>query len=258
MSISLGIIGGTGLDQWPGLRVLESHAVDTPYGQPSDALTIGELAGERVAFLARHGAQHHLAPHRVNYRANVWALHGLGVRRLLAVNAVGGITARMRPRTLVVPHQIIDYTLDRVSSYCDTDPPRAVRHVDFSEPYTERLRQGLLRAARELNIELVDGGVYGVTQGPRLETIAEIARMARDGCDLVGMTAMPEAVLARELDMDYVSLAPVANWAAGCSERGVGVPGPIIELDEIYANLDAARACIPRLVNHWLGLLPSD
>ena len=246
MPIDLAIIGGTGLYDFPGLENVEKHAVDTPFGATSDAITLGELGAHRVAFLARHAVGHSIPPHRINYRANVWALHHLGAKRVLGINAVGGIRAGMGPRSLVVPDQIIDYTHGRLSSFCDVDGAK-VEHVDFTEPYNAKLRNGLLAAAGRAGIVVVGGGCYGATQGPRLETAAEIARMRRDGCDLVGMTGMPEAVLARELDIDYACLALVANWAAGCGDQAE------ISLPEIFANLVAATAQVPPIISALLS-----
>ncbi|MBN8726104.1 MAG: S-methyl-5'-thioinosine phosphorylase [Xanthomonadales bacterium] len=240
-AIDVALVGGTGLYHFPGLEAVERHAVDTPYGPPSDALVIGQLGERRIAFLARHGESHTIPPHRVNYRANIWALHHLGARRVIGINAVGGIRADMGPRALVLPDQIIDYTHDRLTSYCDVAGAE-VRHIDFSEPYSARLRAELMGAAAAAGIPLLDGGCYGATQGPRLETRAEIARLRRDGCDLVGMTGMPEAALARELELDYACIAVVANWAAGCGEEAE------ISLPEIFANLEAATAQVPPLI----------
>jgi 5'-methylthioinosine phosphorylase len=198
-----------------------------------------------VAFLARHGERHSLPPHRVNYRANLWALHSLGARRVIGVNAVGGIRADMGPRVIVVPDQLIDYTHGRFTSFCDMDGAE-VKHIDFSEPYTLALRAQLLAAARRAGIAAVDGGCYGATQGPRLETRAEVARMKRDGCDLVGMTGMPEAALARELELEYACLALVANYAAGCGDEAE------ISIEEIFAHLAAATAQVPVLLEALL------
>ena len=241
MSLDLAIIGGTGLYAFPGLQNVRRESLATPFGATSGKFVLGTLAGKHVAFLARHGEAHTLAPHRVNYRANVWALHHLGARRMLGVNAVGGITARMGPRVLAVPDQIIDYTHGRLDSFCDVEGAK-VEHVDFTEPYSASLRAALLAAAARAEIAVVDGGCYGATQGPRLETRAEIARLRRDGCDLVGMTGMPEAALARELGVDYACLSLVANWAAGCADE------MSISLPEIFANLEAATAQVPPIV----------
>jgi 5'-methylthioinosine phosphorylase len=237
--IALAIIGGTGLYAFPGLTDVERREVRTRWGAPSAPIVTGTIAGKRVSFLARHGESHSFAPHRINYRANIAALHELGVRRVVGVNAVGGIRADMGPRALVVPDQLIDYTWGRPSSFCDAEG-EAVLHVDFSEPYAAPLRADLLAAARAAGVAVVDGGCYAATQGPRLETNAEIERLRRDGCDLVGMTGMPEAALARELDIEYACLALVANWAAGCDPRA-----PVITLDEIHAHLAAPTALVP-------------
>ena len=240
-TIDLAVIGGSGLYNFPGLESAARQRVDTPYGEASGEVVIGDFAGKRVAFLARHGESHTLPPHRVNYRANLWALHHLGARRVVGVNAVGGIRADMGPRVLVVPDQLIDYTHSRLTSYCDVAGAE-VKHIDFSAPYTESLRRLLLGAAHATGIAVIDGGCYGATQGPRLETRAEIARMKRDGCDLVGMTGMPEAALARELELDYACLALVANFAAGCGDEAE------ISIDEIFAHLAAATAAVPPLI----------
>ncbi|MFC4728480.1 S-methyl-5'-thioinosine phosphorylase [Coralloluteibacterium thermophilus] len=245
--IALAVIGGTGLYKLAGLDDAEAVSHATPYGEPSGAARVGSFKGHRVAFLARHGEGHTVAPHRINYRANLWLLHELGVKRVLAVNAVGGITERYGPRAVGVPDQLIDYTDGRLSSYCDA-PGAEVRHIDFGEPYTASLRRAILAAAAQAGVEAVDGGTYGTTQGPRLETRAEVARMRRDGCDLVGMTGMPEAALARELGMEYACVALVANWAAGCGPT----PDVEITMDEVFANLAAATATVPLLLE---GLL---
>jgi 5'-methylthioinosine phosphorylase len=239
--IDLAVIGGSGLYGFPGLQNASRHAVDTPYGAASGEVVVGDFAGRRVAFLARHGESHSLPPHRVNYRANLWALHHLGARKVVGVNAVGGIRADMGPRAIVVPDQIIDYTHGRYTSFCDVEGAE-VKHIDFSEPYTEPLRQELLAAATHAGVTVIDGGCYGATQGPRLETRAEIARMKRDGCDLVGMTGMPEAALARELELAYACLALVANFAAGCGDEAE------ISIEEIFAHLAAATACVPPII----------
>ncbi|HET6805083.1 MAG TPA: S-methyl-5'-thioinosine phosphorylase [Frateuria sp.] len=245
-SIDLAVIGGSGLYHFPGLENASRRALETPYGPASGEVVLGEFAGKRLAFLARHGESHTLAPHRVNYRANLWALHALGARRVIGVNAVGGIRADMGPRTLVVPDQLIDYTHGRLTSFCDVEGAE-VRHIDFSEPYTASLRQALVAAAGRAGIAVIDGGCYGATQGPRLETRAEIARMKRDGCDLVGMTGMPEAVLARELELEYACLALVANFAAGCGDEAE------ISIEEIFAHLAAATAQVPVLLKEILS-----
>lgn len=245
-AIDLAVIGGSGLYQFPGLENATRRALQTPYGHASGEVVLGDFAGKRLAFLARHGEGHTLAPHRVNYRANLWALHALGARQVIGINAVGGIRADMGPRALVVPDQLIDYTHGRITSFCDVEGAQ-VKHIDFSEPYTASLRQALLAAAAKAGIGVIDGGCYGATQGPRLETRAEIARMKRDGCDLVGMTGMPEAALARELEIDYACLALVANFAAGCGDEAE------ISIEEIFAHLAAATEQVPVLLKAMLS-----
>jgi len=244
--IDLAIIGGTGVYRLAALEGAEAVQGDTPYGAPSGPVRVGRLAGRRVAFLARHGEGHSLPPHRVNYRANLWQLKALGARRVLAINTVGGITDRFGPRVLALPDQLIDYTWGRTSSFWDGEGGE-VLHVDFGDPYTPSLRKAVHEAAARSGTALVDGGCYGATQGPRLETRAEIARMRRDGCDLVGMTGMPEAGLARELGLDYACLAVVANWAAGCGDDAE------ITLAEVLANVEAASAGLPGLLDALLG-----
>ncbi len=240
-AISLAVIGGTGIYRLAQLQDVEAREADTRFGRPSGPVRIGTLGKARVAFLARHGEGHSVPPHKVNYRANLQALRDLGVRRVLALNTVGGITDDFGPRVLACPDQLIDYTWGRVSTICEEDGAD-VLHVDFGDPYTPALRKHILDAANVTGVTLVDRGCYGATQGPRLETRAEIARMRRDGCDLVGMTGMPEAGIARELGLDYACLAVVANWAAGC--------GDAIEITmaEVLANVDAASARIVDLV----------
>ncbi len=247
MSLDLAVIGGTGLYRFPGLENIEKRAIDTPFGAPSADIVLGDFRGKRVAFLARHGENHTIAPHRVNYRANLWALHQLGAKRVIGINAVGGIRVDMGPRVIAVPDQIVDYTHGRFTSFCDVEGTE-VKHIDFSEPYSLSLRQALVLAASNAAISVVPDGVYGATQGPRIETRAEIARMRIDGCDLVGMTGMPEAALARELELDYACVALVANWAAGCGDQTE------VSLLEIYANLEAVTAQVPSLIAALLAL----
>jgi len=240
-SISLAVIGGTGVYKLAQLDDVTSHAVETRYGTPSGPIRVGTLLGQRVAFLARHGEGHSLPPHKINYRANLAALQQIGATRVLALNTVGGITEHFGPRVLACPDQLIDYSWGRISTLSE-EPGSEVLHVDFGHPYTPMLRSKVLAAAKVTGVRLQDGGCYGATQGPRLETNAEIARMRRDGCDLVGMTGMPEAGLARELGLDYACLAIVANWAAGCGD------GDEITMAEVLANVDAASAGLPELI----------
>lgn len=230
----LGIIGGSGLDQLSGLEIKEKRACATPYGEPSADLVFGMLRGQALVFLPRHGADHSIAPHRINYRANLWALNAQGVRNVVAVSTVGGITKRMVAGALVVPDQVIDYTHGRESTYFD-GIKMPLQHIDFTLPFCADMRCRLLAAGLMAGYELLDGATYGATQGPRLETAAEISRMERDGADLVGMTGMPEAVLARELGLSYAMLAVVVNPAAGRGDNAKAV-----SLDDIHAVSNVA------------------
>ena len=210
----LGIIGGTGLTELTNLNISKRLIVRTPYGKPSQPLVFGEINGKEVVFLARHGGGHTIPPHAVNYRANIWALHSVGVRDLLAVATVGGISQNLIPGDIVLPNQILDYTYGRDNTYHDgVELP--VRHIDFTQPYSQSMRERCQKAALDAGCGLVEGGVYACVQGPRLETAAEIDRYERDGATVVGMTGMPEAALARELGVSYAALCPVANFAAG-------------------------------------------
>lgn len=248
MTIELAVIGGTGVYALGELADVESHQPVTAYGAPSGPVRIGTYAGKRVAFLARHGEGHSLPPHKINYRANLAALKAVGATRVLALNTVGGITERFGPRVLACPEQLIDYTWGRVSTLCE-EPDTDVLHVDFGDPYTSSLRAEIVSAAKNAGVALVDGGCYGATQGPRLETKAEIARMRRDGCDLVGMTGMPEAGLARELGLDYACLAIVANWAAGAGPD----PDEVITLQDVLDNVATAMDGAARVLRAMLG-----
>jgi len=239
-SDSIAIIGGTGLTRLRDLKILRRETLQTPYGEPSAPLAIGSLYGRDVVFLARHGDRHSIPPHRVNYRANLWALRHLGVSRVISVCAVGGISQDTGPGMIVIPDQIIDYTWSRAHTLFEDDLD-AVTHIDFTEPYCEDLRQELLAAAGRAGIDVLDRGTYGATQGPRLETAAEIDRMERDGCHIVGMTGMPEASLARELGLCYAACAVSANVAAG---RGPGV----ITMEAIEAVLTDGMARVARIL----------
>jgi len=213
--MTLAIIGGTGLTQIEELVITGHRAIETPFGAPSADYVFGELAGQQLIFLARHGNPHRIPPHKINYRANIWGLKQLGATEIIAVAAVGGITQEMAPAHIAVPKQIIDYSYGREQTFFDADDLEQVTHIDFTEPYTENLRQRILDAAQRIGLTVSNYGTYGCTQGPRLETPAEIERMKRDGCDLVGMTGMPEAALARELEMAYANISVIANWGAG-------------------------------------------
>ena len=241
----LAIIGGTGLTQLANLEITQRQVMRTPYGEPSGALTLGTIKQHEVAFLARHGYGHTIPPHKVNYRANLWALRDAGVKRVISVSSVGGISDALLPGKVVVPDQVIDYTHGRDATYFDHNE-RPVVHIDFTFPYTPALRQRILKAADRAGIECVDGGVYAATQGPRLETAAEIARMERDGADMVGMTGMPEAVLARELGLEYATIAVVVNDAAGrrSSRDGVRLESLPQVIPPAMANVRSILECV--------------
>jgi 5'-methylthioinosine phosphorylase len=218
----LAIIGGTGIDELDGLEIVEAHTVETPYGRPSRAIQKGRLRGVELLFLQRHGSPAMIPPHLINYRANLWALRAQGATDIVAINAVGGIAADLRPGRLVIPDQLIDYTWGREHSI-DDGSEGALRHIDFTQPYDPGLRADLVAAAASAGIVCASSAVHGVTQGPRLETAAEIKRMARDGCDVVGMTGMPEASLARELELAYASVCMVVNPAAGLGDEPISL-----------------------------------
>ena len=242
------IIGGSGLTALKNLKITRREVMRTPYGEPSAPLVYGELAGQEVVFLPRHGAGHTIPPHSVNYRANIWALRQTGVARVIAVNAVGGIAPDyLDSERLVFPDQIIDYTYDRQHTFFGNDLQQ-VTHIDFTEPYCVELRKLLIEAAKLAKLPHVDHGTYGATQGPRFESAAEIRRMERDGADIVGMTGMPEVGLARELGLCYASVAVVVNPAAGKAT------GPI-SLKEIEKNLETGMARVRLLLERAIALI---
>lgn len=236
--MNLAIIGGTGA--LAGWKTVDNVAITTPFGGPSDRPRRIEIGQAIVWFLARHGDPHRIPPHKVNYRANIHALKLLGVDSILALNAVGAVRADLVAGSLVVPDQILDCTWGRAHTFSDGGSA-PLRHIDFTHPYEGPLRRRLLKAAAAAEETVIDGGCHAVTQGPRLETAAEIARLARDGADVVGMTAMPEAALAREAGLDYASLCMVANAGAGLED------GPINEQD-IHAVLEGTMRRVRRIL----------
>ena len=238
----LAVIGGTGLTQLANLHVTHREVMRTPYGDPSGAVTFGQLCGRQVAFLARHGYGHTIPPHEVNYRANIWALAKSGAQAIVSVASVGSIRPDLRPGDLVIPHQIIDYTWGRKNTFHEGEDCE-VTHIDFTDPYDEALRQHLLAAARTIGIAVGDGAVYATTQGPRLETAAEITRLERDGADIVGMTGMPEAVLAREIGVPYAAISVVANHAAGRGDSRHGI------------SFDAIQAVVGESMRHVRSII---
>ena len=240
----LAVIGGTGLTELEGLKIVEERALDTKWGQSSAPLLFGEYEGRRMVFLARHGNPHRIPPHQVNYRANIQMLRDVGATDILAVNAVGGIHPSMGPAHVNIPDQVIDYTYGRDHTFFEGDLTE-VTHIDFTYPYERELRAQLIAAAQAAGVSVTTAGVYGCTQGPRLETAAEIARMERDGCDTVGMTGMPEAALAAEAQIRYASLALVVNWAAGKSDH-------IITMDEIYEAIRIGMTSVKQILAQFI------
>lgn len=249
------IIGGSGFDTFDTLVVNDAVFRETPYGPHSGPILSGRLGHTPCLFLPRHGAGHHLPPHKVNYRANLWLLKELGVKRIVAFNVVGGITPNMSPDTIVIPDQIIDYTYEREHTFYDGSQKQLlgealqhVEHVDFSSPFTQSLRKKIIEFFQEADIDIVGRGVYGCTQGPRLETEAEIERLKRDGCDIVGMTAMPEAALAKELGIDYAAIVTVVNWSAGISKE----PLSMIEImNTVKKNMNKIKTLLPDLLQFF-------
>ena len=239
------IIGGSGLSQLGNMEVTQRRVARTPYGEPSGPLTLGRIKGREVVFLARHGYGHTIAPHEVNYRANIWALKDAGAESVVSVASVGGIRADIQPGMLVLPDQVIDYTWGRSSTFFE-GAGVPVNHIDFTEPYSRQVRKKLLKAASACGEKMVDGGVYGATQGPRLETAAEITRLERDGAHVVGMTGMPEAALAREVSLDYAAIAVVANYAAGRGDSARAIP-----LDKIGEILDEAMVRVRHIIEKF-------
>ena len=241
----LAIIGGTGLTSMDDLQVTERHDVLTPYGETSALLLEGELAAKEVVFLARHGSGHTIPPHKINYRANIWALKSIGVTDVISVAAVGGIHAEIPPEKIVIPDQIIDYTYGRQHTFFEDDLSE-VTHIDFTYPYHESLRQKLIQTSINLNLDVYQGGVYGVTQGPRLESAAEIMRLEKDGCDIVGMTGMPEAALAKELELNYACCALCVNWAAGKIEQEITMDEILISLKQ---GMESVKSILVSIVS---------
>lgn len=242
----LAIIGGSGMTQLSCLEISHREVIRTPYGEPSGPFTFGKINGHEIVFLARHGQGHTIPPHTVNYRANLWALNTIKPTRVVAVAAVGSIRADLAPGMLVIPDQIIDYTYGRKFTYFE-DMEQRVTHIDFTHPYDQATRKCLEKAALQANETVISGGVYAAMQGPRLETAAEINRLERDGADMVGMTGMPEAALARELKLKYATIAVVANYAAGRGTNKDGIP-----LKEIYAVLDKAMVSVRNVLENMV------
>ncbi len=237
----LAIIGGTGLNKLDGINVTKKRVMRTPYGEPSGPLTFGEHNGKKIVFLPRHGSGHTIPPHKINYCANIWALKEIGVSEVISIAAVGGITTDLPPARIAIPDQIIDYTWGRENTFYEGGTGKVI-HIDFTHPYDQTLRTRIINAAKKADVDIFKGGTYGATQGPRLETAAEIDRMKKDGCHLVGMTGMPEAALARELDLAYACISVVANQAAGCGGQEE------ITMEEIEVHLSNGMQEVRKLL----------
>ncbi len=250
----LAIIGGTGLTNLANLEITKREVVRTPYGDPSGHLTYGRIGSAQMIFLARHGYGHTIPPHEVNYRANIWALAKAGARRIIAVNAVGGVSVEMGPGVLAAPDQLIDYTQGRKQTFFDGEAP--VTHIDFTFPFCPTARLLLLAAAKACQIPVLENGTVGVMQGPRLETQAEIRRLARDGCTMVGMTSMPEAALAREQNLSYAALALSINHAAGLGSSAEGIK--LADADTVLAaGMEKVRLILAKVVEMHAAM-PAD
>ena len=241
----LGVIGGSGFQQLGDFSISERQQLNTPYGEPSNVYLTGHFRQKKIVFLTRHGEAHSIPPHKINYRANMYGFKLLGIREIISLAAVGGISDHCVPRSIVIPDQIIDYTCNRSHTYYDGSGrglefiDSNLQHVDFTHPYNGSIRRKLIHAAKSARVPCIDRGVYGVTEGPRLETAAEINRLERDGADIVGMTAMPEAGLARELSIAYGSIALVVNAAAGRDPDGFSMAAIAENLSRV--TLDALK-----------------
>jgi len=244
----IGIIGGSGLYEIKGLEIKGRKEIATPFGKPSDKYLIGKLGDREVIFLPRHGSHHNIPPHMINYRANIWGFKKLGAIRIISVSAVGGIKKGLTPGSIVIPDQIIDMTKNRKSTFYDGKG--GVIHIDFTEPFCPEIRNALLKAGKRLRISLKDGGTYIATEGPRLETASEIKAYGMLGADVVGMTGMPEALLARELEICYSGISVVANYAAGIIKKK-------LTTTEVIEAMKASTEKIKRLLKETIGLLPS-
>lgn len=246
----LAIIGGTGLTTINDLKILSKQDVDTPFGSTSAPFTFGDIAGKEIVFLPRHGTRHSIPPHKINYRANIWGLHSIGVTHIIAVASVGGIHPKIPPKQIVIPDQIIDYTYSRTQTFFEGELEQVV-HIDFTQPYCNEMRQIMLQAAKDLELDVFAGGTYGATQGPRLETTAEINRLEKDGCDIVGMTGMPEAALAKEFELCYATCALCVNWAAGKTEYE-------ITMEEIKQSVEEGMLSIKQLLTASIKLFKNQ
>ncbi|MBL7003384.1 MAG: S-methyl-5'-thioinosine phosphorylase [Gammaproteobacteria bacterium] len=239
------VIGGTGFySMMDDFKIIRREIIHTPYGEPSGPVVHGEMHGKPIIFLARHGYTHRIPPHKINYRANIWMMKKLGVEKIIAINAVGGISSDLAPEVVALPDQLIDYTYNRKHTFFEEDLSQVV-HTDFTYPFTISDRDNLIKAATEAQINVVTKGTYVCTQGPRLETAAEIKKYALEGCNMVGMTAMPEAILAREKGIDYSSIALSVNWAAG-------IQNEIISMEQISKHVNNGMQQVNQLISVYI------
>jgi len=243
---NIGIIAGSGFYEIEGIEIKDLKKVTTPYGEPSDLYRLCEMSGREVVFLSRHGTPHHIPPHRINYRANIWGFRELGVERILSVNAVGGINRKLRPGDMVIPDQIIDMTHGRATTFYDGNE---VIHIDFTHPFCSELREALIGMGRKLGVAPVESGTYICVNGPRLESKAEIQYFSSMGADIVGMTVMPEAHLARELELCYAGIAVVTNYAAGISPQRLTTA-------EVVEGMKASMKRVRDLIAEALKVVP--
>lgn len=246
----IGIIAGSGFNEVEGIEVRELKRVTTPYGEPSDLYRLSEISGREVVLLSRHGTPHHIPPHKINYRANIWGFRELGVERILSVNAVGGINRELRPGAVVIPDQVIDMTHGREATFYDGNE---VVHIDFTYPFCSELREALTGAGASLKqgMSVQRSGAYICVNGPRLESKAEIEYFSTMNADIVGMTIMPEAALARELELCYAGISVVTNYAAGRSPRR-------LTTTEVVEGMKAAMKQVRELISGALVLTPQQ
>ncbi len=235
----IGIIGGSGIYDMPGLTFIRSASINTPFGKPSDTYRILDLSGKEIVFLPRHEAEHSILPHKINYRANIWGFRELGVKRILSTGAVGGINRTFKPGDIVVLDQIIDMTRNRITTFYEKD---RIVHIDFTEPYCSELRKAYIDATNDLNISVHYKGTYICTEGPRFESRAEIRYYSSIGADVVGMTGMPEACLAREIELCYSAMTIVTNYAAGISKDKLTVSEVIDTLSKASEKMNMLLA----------------
>ncbi|RLE51244.1 MAG: S-methyl-5'-thioadenosine phosphorylase [Candidatus Methanomethylicota archaeon] len=245
MKIRIGIIGGTGFEE--AIKGLKEKIIETPYGKIE--IFLGKLDGEQIAFVPRHGKRHEKPPHMVNYRGNIWALYSLGVERIIATNAVGGIADKLKPGDLVIVNDFIDFTKSRVITFYNGPD---VIHVDMTEPYCPEIRNAILKVInrKKLSVNVWDHGVYACTEGPRFETPAEIRMLRILGADVVGMTGIPEVVLAREAGICYATICIVTNYAAGKQER--------ISVEEVSLIMKKMTPIIVNIISEAIQEIPLE